>query len=400
MATLYWTGRAAAVAQVTTVAFSSIVATNTYTLTVNGKSVSYVAASTSGTDLYAALAEAWNTSEYAELQEMSASGSALAVTLTANNAGVPVTVTASATTGSATVTNTTAASGPAFWNVAANWTGTPAGGDTLILRDFTGDILYGLTDTNNYALIEIEASFEGAIGLPSTNANGYPEYRTQRLTLGSGSALAVTVGYGAGDGSNRILLDVNGSNTTLTVFRTSGGAGDAYALRVQELGASSTVRVYGGSVECSASTVTTLDIVESGAVPVVVRVDSGSTAGVVTMLGGTLLLEGNVTTLIARGGAVATVARAAAAATVKVGSESTVNWDTSGGITTTLDVEAGGVADFGRVASTKTVAACKLFSGGAIRDPLDKVTWTAGVVLQACRIEDVTLDLGFGITIA
>jgi hypothetical protein len=59
MATKYWVGRAASVTQITKVVFSSIVSTNTYSVTINGKTVSAVAASTSLGDLIDALVGHW-----------------------------------------------------------------------------------------------------------------------------------------------------------------------------------------------------------------------------------------------------------------------------------------------------------------------------------------------------
>ena len=76
-----------------------------------------------------------------------------------------------------------------------------------------------------------------------------------------------------------------------------------------------------------------------------------------------------------------------------------IDWDSSAGITTKLHVEQGGSINFGRVGTTKTVAACDMYAGGTLLDPIDKVTFTTGVVLQACRLADVVLDLGVGVTI-
>jgi hypothetical protein len=112
-----------------------------------------------------------------------------------------------------------------------------------------------------------------------------------------------------------------------------------------------------------------------------------------------VLLENTVTTLIARESAIVTIAKTAAAATVKVSSNATVYWESSGNITTKLHVESFGKMDFSRVGTTKTVAACDLYRDGILLDPIDKVTFTTGVILMACRIADVTLDLGVGNTI-
>lgn len=410
MATKYWIGRAASVAQITKVVFSSIVSTNTYSVTINGKSVSVTATSTSLGDLIDALVNAWNSSAEPEHREMTAARredpSLSGLQLTANTAGLPITVTASATTGTATVTQPTSASGPNFWSAAANWSGgtLPAAADDIVVRDSSVSILYGLTDTNNYASLTIDASFTGQVGLPDQNPSGYPEYRTTFLTLGTGSALTITLGNGVGTFSDRIRIDVQSSNVTCSIVGAGFQGSVQYPFEIRNPGAGSTVRAYAGGLAISAASsgsVSTLEIIQRDGIqnPPSVNVQSNITTTTITIYGGVLLLEGAVTTLVAREQARVTVAKAAAAGTVKVSSQALVNWDSSGGITTKLHVEQGGTINFGRVGTTKTVAACDLFASGTLLDPLDKVTFTAGVVLQACRIGDVTLDLGVGVTV-
>jgi hypothetical protein len=410
MATKYWVGRAQSVAQITKVVFSSIVATNTYSVTINAKTVSVTATGTSLGDLIDALVNAWNSSAEPEHREMVAARredpTLSGLQLTATVAGVPCTVTASATTGTATVTEPTVASGPNFWNVAGNWLGgsLPAAADDIVVRDSSVSILYGLTDTNNYASLKIESTFTGTVGLPDTSSTGYPEYRTTRLTLGTGSAIAVDLGYGVGSFSSRIRLDLQGSNVTYTVSGAGSNFGAAYPFELRNPGAGSTVRVYAGGVvvnAASSGSVATLDVIQrdSAAVAPSVSVDSTITCTTVRVNGGTLLLEGSATTLTARERAQVTVARAGAVGTVRVGGQANINWDTSGGVTTKLFVEQNGTIDFGRVGTARTVAACDMFANGTLKDPLDTVTFTAGIVLQSCRLGDVDLDLGVGITV-
>lgn len=410
MATKRWVGRAASVAQISKVVFSSIVATNTYSVAINGKTVSVTASTTSLGDLIDALVNAWNSSAEPEHREMVAARredpTLSGLQLTASVAGVPITVTATATTGTATVTQPTAASGPNFWNVAANWDAAtlPSAADDLIVADSSVSILYGLTDTNNYASLTVDASFTGEIGLPDTNPLGYSEYRTKYLTLGSGSAITVTLGYGPGTFSGRIRLDVVGSNVTYSLINSGQNAGVQYPYELRNPGSSSTVRSYAGGLVITAASsgnVSTLDVIQRDnfAGGPAVKSESNITVTTATIYGGVLLLEGNATTLIARNASRVTVAKASQIATVKVSSQSQVDWDSSAGITTKLHVEQGGSINFGRVGTTKTVAACDLYAGGTLLDPLDKVTFTAGVVLQACRLADVDLDLGVGVTI-
>ena len=70
MATAKWLGAAASVAQVTKIVYSSIVVGQTYSATINGKTVSYVATTTVLIDLIDALVNAWNSSSEPEIREM------------------------------------------------------------------------------------------------------------------------------------------------------------------------------------------------------------------------------------------------------------------------------------------------------------------------------------------
>lgn len=411
MATKTWIGKAAKVAQVTKVVFSTVAAGATYSLTINGKSVSVTTTTTLLADLVALFVGAWSSSAEPEHQEVSLAGrmdpTLSGVQLTANTAGVPFVVTAAATSGTATVTEPVSAAGPNFWNAAANWSGgtLPAAGDDLVLSNSNVSVLYGLVDATNYASLTIEASFTGAVGLPSTNARGYPEYRTQYLTLGSGSAIAVSVGYGSGAFPSLVRLNFGTSAVTYTQFGSAAASFGASASGVEVISnaSSGTFRVYGGTLSVgstASATITVLDvIVQDGTSVPGVTVSNAVTVTTATIIGGLLTCEGAVTTLVAREGAKVATQKASASQTVRVGSRSSVDWESSGGITTKLIVESGGVINFGGVGTTKTVAACDLFAGGTLLDPLDKVTFSTGIVLQACRLGDVTLDVGLGVTI-
>jgi hypothetical protein len=50
--------------------------------------------------------------------------------------------------------------------------------------------------------------------------------------------------------------------------------------------------------------------------------------------------------------------------------------------------------DFSRSGVGKAVQAAKVYHGGVLSDPLAIITWTTGIELVGCRVEDVTLDVG------
>lgn len=410
MAVKTWVGRASSVSQVTKVTFSAV-GSHTYSVTINGKTVSYTSTTSSLADIIDGLIASWEASAEPEHAEMIAAQrlepTLVGLQLTATASGVPHTITASASSGTATVTEVTAASGPNFWNVAANWSGgtLPSAADDLVLESSSVPILYGLADTTNYASLTIRASFTGSVGLPVTNDLGYPEYRTRFLTLGNGSgSMALTIGEGAGTGAQRIYIDFNDNTGTVSVFSTQQNVISGQPVQIHGLDSSSVVRIYGGSVlldDPTSAAVSTIDIIErQGAnaradVYVTPRVSWTS----ITASGGTLLVESSGSSLTAREAASVTVSKASAIPTVKVGSRARVNWESSAGIGTKLTVEPNGVIDFGRVATAKTVAAVDMNTSGTLLDPSDRITFTTGITLVGCRLADVTLDLGFGVTV-
>lgn len=415
MATVQFTGRAAAVAQVTKVIFSSIVATNTYSVTVNGKTISAVASGTSLSDLLDALIAAWGSSAEPEHRALTAeyhynTSSVLdGLKLTATKAGVPWTITAAATTGSATPTDETPASGPNFFNDGANWSGgsMPSAGDTLELIDSSVSILYGLTVTTNFAALKIYASYTGQIGLPATNVDGYPEYRTRFLTLGDGTgSIAITIGEGVGNHSPAIRINANDAATTLVVYDGQSNSTN-YPIELYDLKSTSTAVVYGGAVlldDSTTGTIASLKVMARNGSRTKPKVKTTSRITVTACeaygQGSEIELNGNGTTLVVRDSAKVIARSAAAIATVTVSGRGVVSWQSSGGMSTKLNLQSNGEIDFSEHVGSKTIAACDVAVGGKLKDPFKVVTWTSGLILQdGARLSDVTLDLGPGVTI-
>lgn len=230
MSTLRWRGDASAVAQVQTITINANDVATTYTVTINGKSVSVPgdAAGTAGTaaDLAAALKGGTVPPEFAEIT-WSAAGNV--VTGVAARAGKPFSLTVAAAGGGGTLSTSvaTASSGPNDAGVAANWsTGLlPATGDDIVFDTGSSDVLYGLDQhavTPNS--VSLFAGFTGRIGLAAVNTDNaaatYYEYRPQYLqygTSGAGGTISVNIAGGAG----RVKLD---QGTAPAVWNVAGTA--------------------------------------------------------------------------------------------------------------------------------------------------------------------------------
>jgi hypothetical protein len=94
-----------------------------------------------------------------------------------------------------------------------------------------------------------------------------------------------------------------------------------------------------------------------------------------------------------------TASNAAAIATVTISSRAKVNWESSGGISTLLEVQAQGWIDFGRSMAAKTVAACKVYADATLLDPFGVVTYSTGVQYIGCKLGDASVDFGASRTV-
>ncbi|MGQ0637325.1 MAG: hypothetical protein ACT4QC_22180 [Planctomycetaceae bacterium] len=216
MATRRWRGDAPKIAQVNTLTVAGTAANGQiYSVTINGKAVSYTAnGSDTNNSIAAALKASLAASTIPEFAEITWTVATNVVTATARTTGKPFTNTSAATgTGTLTTSVATANSGPNVVSLAANWEGAavPADGDDVVFDSGASDVLYDL-DQNAVtpASILVDTGFRGKIGLPELNAddavNTYAEYREKYLRYGnSGDAQTVTLTVKGGAG--RIKLN-------------------------------------------------------------------------------------------------------------------------------------------------------------------------------------------------
>ncbi len=402
-----WIGAAGAVAQVTRITFSAYTSGQTYTLTINNKSISYTAAASTSADVFAGLVAAWEAALAVELQEATATVSS-GVLLTADVAGKPFTVTATATAGiTSTITAVTAATGPNYFSNAANWSGNslPSAGDDLRFRNSTVSLLYDLESATDYASVTIESTFTGDIGLPASNSSNYPEYRPRFLKLGTSTSYSIRIGQGTGSRSSRILIDANGNNVTVQVYGTGQATGTESPVVLKNTGSSSTVEFYSGFMTIdsdSSHSLASCNLIASQSSGSQGRlvIAEGVAAGVVKALGGELEISGSATSLIASGGARCTITGEGTCPVIRADSGAIVYYDSTEDVATSVEAANQGTLDFSRNGSPKAVAAATIHGGGKILDPLSIVTWTAGIFLSGCTLAEVTLDVGRGATIS
>ena len=339
--------------------------------------------------------DAWNAlsaTEYPEFAEITASRSGDDVILTADVAGRPFTATltpleanlsaadaqtiegvGTATTGATTTTST----GPNDWSTAGNWSdgAVPVDSDIVFIEDSDDEILYGLSQTSiDLTALHILASFTGKIGLPKWNPNGYAEYRTEFLSLGTATTLKI--GYGPGAGSGALKISVGSNACTCDVNRTAPTVEEGVpSLLWKGTHANNVLNVNRGFVGVATfagetATIATLRVgyVASRERDSQVVCGSGVTLTTIEQTGGQLEVESNVTTAKVRGGAL-TVKGSATVTTLNAGIpnqkepnliRATCYYNTSGTLTT-ANLYPGAVLDLEQDNRARTITTLNVF---------------------------------------
>ena len=388
MAVRTWLGRAAAVAQVDTFTVAGTwSAGETLSITINSKAITHttVSGATSIEDQVDALLALLKASDFGEFDVITWTKSGTdKIVGTGPDNGTPFTATAGETAAAGTFTkaSTTTPTGPNWVDNVNNWDGgaVPTTGDDVHIENSSVSLLYGLSNISGNTLLtlRVAASFEGEIGLPKTNANGYPEYRDDYLAV---DVTTCTIGAGEVAGSSRLKLDF-GSVANTTEVRSTGdgteqvipacllkGTNTGNVLDVQtgdigysffggEAGALATLRNVSGSVQ-TGNAMTQLTTVQNQAGTVWVR----RNVTTITNDGGTVVVYGSstVTTLTVSGGVCVYL---------------------SSGTITTLNLGGRSVPatfDASQDRSPRTITNTNLHENGVINDPANTLTHTNGI---------------------
>lgn len=375
MADVHFIGAAIGVAQVSTAQITAFDATTTYSLTVNGVSIS-VPGNTSVNQTATDLAAAW-TAEIAHpyFTPVVASAATDTVTLT-GPAGMPFTVTSSVTGGTGTigaVTEGTAATGPYHWDESDNWSGgsVPAASDNVFITRPGSKVLWAL-DQNTLALTDIHVRDDLTVGLradrvatvadAATVDATAPEYRQTYLKLQWDTThIGEWLGQGSATGPGRCKMHNSkaGASTT-TVHNTNPSSTDgenfpAVRLLFDNSGADVFVRFAQAGVGIAADvpteTATIGDVVVTDATTSSkVIIGNGVTLTTHKQSGGDVVLgaAANITTVTMDGGRLLTRGDyTVTTATVSAGTLTVGHKQSTGAVIfTTLNQDGGSVSFF------------------------------------------------------
>ena len=356
--------------------------------------------------------------EFADITATISVNSASVILLTGDTLGKPFTLTATdnSTSGTFTIVHDDGAANESsvatsrhHWDNVDNWEGgsVPVDDSDVIFDSGDVDLLYALDASIQPDSIKVLPGYTGNIGLPKTNRDNpqftYAEYLEDYLTLDVGTGVTVVTIEGGGgrikidadncagvtyninstaqridDGVPAILIKDDGSSTTNVVNIIRGDVGIAFyngeAMQTETLNVSYFENIdTDAKVICGDGVVLTNSaIVQLGGK---VTIDSTTSSGTIKLLGGELTIL------------------SAAHADIEVDG-GTLFYQSSGTITI-IEVGSGGILDFRRDLNARTVTAINIYSGATVHDPKRSVTtWSAGIDLIRCSLDEVTLDIG------
>ncbi len=177
-----YTWNAPTIAQVDTFTPSGVSIGHTFIYTINGKSLTFVATTTSVSDATAGIVAMLVASDIPEFTELDYADNGTNWTATASSPGVPFTMTKSGT-GTHTQAHTVANGSPNDAANVLNWSllATPVNTNLVYFEDSDQDVLWNLDVLASIIpdSLTTRDNYSGNIGLPPYNPLGYREYRPQ-----------------------------------------------------------------------------------------------------------------------------------------------------------------------------------------------------------------------------
>ncbi len=388
-----WRGDSPALAQANTVTPATVAIGNTFTLTINGKAITFTATVATVANVTAGLAAAVLATTIPEFLELVPLDIGTALVLTGPADGTPFTQTSAAAGGGATLvtSTTTAPLSPHDWSLAANWStgAVPVTGDSVYLQFSASGIFFGLAQSAvTLAAIYQDSTYTGELGLAKYNKGQGAPYREYRPTE---LAISFTLGYFgmgggspfAGSGSGRTQINAGSVQFTANIISTGQPSEAGWpALVLRGTHASNAINGQQGNVgvAMSAAEAATLLTVKIGyldqpATDFNLTIGDGATLSscTITQNGGTLRLASNLSSILMNGGSLTTL-ETAAVTTLNV-QKGHVSHESSGTITT-FTVGAAGALDFARAPAACTATNGTVQGGGTLNDPNRRVTYS------------------------
>lgn len=392
--------------------------TDVITCTIGSKSFDTTAGSTTIATIIDTIVTAFNALDadlYPEFSKITASRSSSTLRLTYDDKDVLFACTVSTTeTGgggadaqtidgaaSSTGTFSTTSKGPNHWDSIGNWSvGTaPVSTNDVYLGNMTNDFLYGLSQSAvTLTSLNVPANYTGNTGLPVMNVlanTPFYEYLARYLAI---SATTVNFGYGEGGGSQRFMLDTGTNASTWNVFSTGSPIESGVpALLLKGVNASNILNAQRGSIGIAyfpgdVATVPTIRVgfIENAAADVNLWCGSGCTLTTITMVGGLVTVNSNVTTLNINDGTF--VARMSAAiATINAkpihGSKPIIKYNSDGTITA-LNLGHDCTLDGSGDLRSLTITNATLRRGARLLLGTRAVTFSNAIALSGCTSEE------------
>lgn len=400
MAKVIWVGLAEALADIQRVTVTTFTAGTVLTVTVNSRNVSYTCITgDTAASAVAGLIAAFGSSNDARTREITAvadNGDSTKFFLVGPANGTPL---FSPSVGSGlSIASYQTGTGPNHANNVANYsTGAlPSAADTLVFSGLTttDGPQHALTALSAIALdvVEVRSDYQGSIGLPDVNVNGYVEFRTKYLTTNSP---IITVSGNANETAQRLRFFCTVTNTTVRATGLASPAPGFYPLNFYGCGAGSSLFInnYGASV-CpgfgQTATLATVDAVGSS-----VALNSGTTAPACTFRGSQVLIDCIVTALTFLDNTTAVVlpgtTTTGSLAFNCVGSQ--VDWRSVVAPASTVNVGINGTLNVNNVAGTIAAFTLVMDAGATFNDPTGNMTTTFEVQFPRCRPSDCQLIL-------
>lgn len=418
MAAKTWIGNAIAVSQITNWLFEATwEATDIINITINGKTVSMVAGSTTITTIVTALATFLAAQTDLDFYAVVWTAESDVLVGTARVAGVPFVCTVATTeTGggaadaqtingatSSTGTATQVATGPNWLSDIDNLsTGAIlANGDDAIFDMSAVNCSYALDQTAvTLATLNAPAAYTGRVGLKrygptsgvATLTSRY-EYLERYLKIKSP---IVNIGYGEGAGTAQFYLDLLTTATAIVINKTAVPSdGTESAVKLLAVHANNTLIVNRGRVGVAdePGQVSTFSSIKLGQASTVsdARLVLGESVTVTTIEvnGGTLISRSGCTTLNVRGG-IAYLEDDAVFTTIN--QDAGRIYYKSNGTITNLYLGPDAIFDCSQDLKGRTITNLFMSAGATFSDPYGTCTITNGIDLVRCSLSDVTIN--------